>query len=141
MIDVENYVVDRVSEAIRNETPDVQVYSSHVRSPSVFPCVMIYESANGSYEATRTADGIERHAELRYTVEVCTNDTSGKKENAKRISRYVDDVMQEMGFFRASKQYTFGTNESSIFVALTTYRGLVGEGPSGDMERLIVYRR
>lgn len=141
MIDVENYVVDKISQIIQNEAPEVQVYSSHLRSPSVFPCVMIYESANGSYEATRAADGIERHAELRYTVEVCTNDTSGKKENAKRLSRIIDDAMQEMGFYRNSKQYTFGTNESSIFVALTTYRGLVGEGPSGDMENLIVYRR
>ena len=141
MIDVENYVIDRVAQRVRGEAPTVQVYSSHVRTPSVFPCVMIYESSNTTFEDTRAADGIERHAELRYTVEVCTNDATGKKENAKRIAVTIDDAMQEMGFFRASKQYTFGTNESSVFVVLMTYRGLVGEGPSGDDKNLIVYRR
>lgn len=141
MIDVENYVVDKVCNRIQNETPPVQVYSSHVRSPSAFPCVMLYESSNVSYEGTRAADGIERHAELRYTVEVCTNDKTGAKENAKRISKMIDDTMQGMGFYRDSRQYTFGTNESSVFVVLTAYRGLVGEGPSGDDSQLIVYRR
>lgn len=141
MIDVENYVIDKVAQSIADETPPVQVYSSHVRTPSVFPCVMIYESSNTTYEGTRTADGVERHAEVRYTIEICTNDATGKKENAKRLMRTIDDVMQGMGFFRASRQYTFGTNESSIFVALTTYRGLVGEGPSSDPSKLTVYRR
>lgn len=141
MIDVENYVIDKVAQHVHADTPSAQIYSSHVRTPSVFPCVMIYESSNTTYEDTRTADGIERHAEVRYTIEICTNDTTGKKENAKRLMRVIDDAMQEMGFYRASRQYTFGTNESSVFVALTTYRGLVGEGPSGDDTNLIVYRR
>lgn len=141
MIDVENYVIDQVAQRLQGENPPVHVYSSHVRSPSVFPCVMIYELSNVTFDGTRAADGIERHADLRYTVETCTNDTTGKKENAKRISKLVDDVMQGMGFYRESKQYSFGTNESSIFVALTTYRGLVGEGPSGDDTQLVVYRR
>lgn len=141
MIDVENYVVDMVCKRLQDEAPPVQVHSIHMRSPSVFPCVMIYESSNVTYEGTRAADGIERHAELRYTVEVCTNDTTGAKQNAKRISKMIDDVMQGMGFYRASRQYTFGTNESSVFVVFTAYRGLVGEGPSGDDSQLIVYRR
>ena len=141
MIDVENYVIDRVHKRIKEEKIPAKIHSSHVRSPSEFPCVMIYESSNTTYEATRFGDGIERHAELRYTVEVCTNDKQGKKEKAKRISAIVDDVMQEMGFYRAARQYTFGTNESAIFVALSTYRGLVGENPSGDKNELTVYRR
>ena len=141
MIDVENYVVDKVVQRTQDEAPPIRVYSSHVRIPTEFPCVMIYESSNATYEATRAADGVERHVELRYTVEVCTNESTGKKENAKRISSIIDEVMQGMGFYRDSKQYTFGTNESSVFVVLTTYRGLVGEGPSGDETNLVIYRR
>lgn len=141
MIDVENYVIDQVAQHVHAETPSAQIYSSHVRTPSVFPCVMIYESSNTTYEGTRAADGIERHANVRYTVEVCTNDANGRKEKAKRLMKIVDDTMQGMGFYRDSRQYTFGTNESSIFVGLTTYRGLVGENPSGDDTHLIVYRR
>ena len=102
---------------------------------------MIYESDSATHEPTRTGDGVERFAEVRYTVEVCTNDNTGKKEKAKQISSIVDNEMQAMGFYRASRQYTFGTNESAIFVALTTYRGLVGESPSGDENQFTVYRR
>ena len=89
----------------------------------------------------RFGDGIERFAEVRYTAEVCTNDHKGKKETAKQIMTIVDDAMQEIGFYRDSKQYTFGTNESSVLVVLSTYRGLVGESPSGDENEFIVYRR
>lgn len=141
MIDVENYIVNIVNDRLKEEIPDVQVHSSHIRSPSVFPCVMIYESDSVTYDAIRFGDGIERYVEVRYTVEVCTNDQNGKKEKAKRISKVVDDVMQGMGFYRTARQYTFGTNESAIFVALSAYRGLVGESPSGEENEFIVYRR
>ena len=141
MIDVESHVVDMVHKRLDADMPGVRVYSSHVRSPSEFPCVMIYESSNGTFEPTRGIDGREHHAEVRYTIEVCTNDAVNKKENAKRISKLIDGTMQGMGFFRASRNYDFGTNESSIFVVLLTYRGLIGESPSGNENDLIVYRR
>ena len=140
MIDVENYVINRVKQEIETEDITARIYSSHQRSPSEFPCVMIYESSNSTYEETRT-DGVERHAEVRYSIEVCTNDKQGKKENAKRIANIVDRAMQGMGFYRASRYYSFGTNESSIVVALMTYRGLVGESPSGEENDYTVYRR
>lgn len=141
MIDVENYVIDRVSELLATEHPDVRVLSSHVRTPSEFPCVMIYESANTTFDGTRWVDGVERHAEIRFTIEVCTNDRTGKKEKAKQISETIDGEMQRMGFFRASRNYTFGTAESSIFIVMSAYRGLVGEGAGGNEESLYVYRR
>lgn len=141
MIDVENHVIDKIRQRIKTEGLEVQIHSSHVRSPSVFPCLMIYESDNTTYEGIRFSDGVERYAEVRYTVEICTNDNTGKKESAKRISEIVDTTMQTMGFYRASKGYTFDTNESSVFVALLTYRGLVGESPSSDANDFKVYRR
>lgn len=140
MIDVENFVIDRVNQRIKAEGLTVHVHSGHVRSPSEFPALMLYESDNTTYEAIRF-DGRESFAEVRYTAEVCTNETTGKKELAKQIMTVVDNAMQEMGFYRDSKQYTFGTNESSVFVALSTYRGLVGESPSGDENDYTVYRR
>ena len=141
MIDVENYVIDRVHQRIKEHGLDVHIHSSHVRSPSKFPALMLYESDNTTYDMIRFGDGIERFAEVRYTAEVCTNEQKGKKETAKQIVAIVDDAMQEMGFYRDSKQYTFGMNESSVFVALSTYRGLVGESPSGDKNEYKVYRR
>lgn len=141
MIDVENYVVNEIAEAIKGESPEVHLVSSHVRTPSEFPCVMVYESGNATFEPTRWVDGVERHAELRYTIEVCTNDKVGKKENAKRLAKKIDDVLQGMGFYRASRQYNFQTADSSIFIITMAYRGLVGEGPESSEANLYVYRR
>lgn len=141
MIDVENYVVDKIKSLMADAMPAVRVIGSHVRTPSEFPCVMIYESANNTFEGTRWIDGIERHAEIRFTVEVCTNDRTGKKEHAKKISEAIDNEMQRMGFFRASRSYTFGTAESSIFIVMSAYRGLVGEGSGDDENSMYVYRR
>lgn len=141
MIDVENHVIDGISEMLTGKFPGVRILSSHVRAPSEFPCVMIYESGNSTLEKTRGIDGTERHAEIRFTVEVHTNDRSGKKQRAKEISNAIDSEMQRIGFFRASRGYTFGTAESSICIVSTAYRGLVGEGAEGDQKILYVYRR
>ncbi len=141
MIDIENYVVNMVSEQLKDETPKVNLVSSHVRTPSKFPCVMVYESGSKTLETTRWIDGKERHAELRYTVSVCTNDKTGKKENAKRIFKKIDDVMQGMGFFRASRNFDFQAAESSIFTITAAYRGLVGEGADESETNMYVYRR
>ena len=141
MIDVENYVVDRVYRRFKDEPLKVKIHSTHVRSPSEFPCLMLYESASSTYDLIRFGDGIERYANVRFTAEICTNDRQGKKEKAKKILNVLDDEMQAMGFYRASRNYTFGTDESSVFIALATYRGLVGESPSGDGNDLKVYRR
>lgn len=141
MIDVEAYVINGISEVLIDETPKVHVVGALIRTPSVFPCVMAYESANSTFEPTRGTDGIERHAEVRYTVSVWTNDNVSKKENAKRIFKKIDDFMQDKGFYRASRQYDFQTAESSIFTITAAYRGLVGEGPDESETNMYVYRR
>ena len=141
MIDIENYVINSVREALKDEKPAVHIVGSLIRTPSEFPCVMVYESANRTFEATRWIDGKERHAEIRYTVSVCTNDKVAKKENAKRIFNAIDDTMQAMGFYRASRQYDFQAAESSIFTITSAYRGLVGEGPGESKTNMFVYRR
>ena len=141
MIDVENFIVNKVSELFTDETPAVNVVSAHVRSPAEFPCVMVYESGSKTFEATRWIDGKERHAELRYTVSVCTNDKVGKKENAKQIFKKIDDLMQNLGMYRTSRQYEFQAAESSMFTITAAYRGLVGEGPDESETNLYVYRR
>lgn len=141
MIDVENYIVDHITSALHETFPEVRALSSRMRTPSEFPCVMLYESGNKTLESTRWIDGVERHAEIRFTAEVYTNDRSGRKEKAKNILAAIDTEMQKLGFFRASHNYSFTYAESTICGITAAYRGIVGEGAEADLDTLYVYRR
>ncbi len=140
MIDIESYVVDAVTRALKALRPDIAVYSEHVNAPAKFPCVMLYESSNTTFTPTWDAQG-EHHAEVRYAVEVYTNDLNGKKRAAKAIAKAVDETMLGLGFARASKQYSFGTNESTLFAVSLSYIGLAGESCSSDPNEITIYRR
>lgn len=141
MIDVENYIVNHIISVLSEPFPEARVLSSRARTPSEFPCVVLYESGNKTLESTRWIDGIERHAEIRFTAEVYTNDRSGKKEKAKNILAVIDTEMQKLGFFRTSHSYSFTSAESTICGITAAYRGIVGEGAEASQESLYIYRR
>ncbi len=142
MIDIENAVIDSVSKMLKEkfELNDSAIRSIHLNTPPCFPCVMIYESVNSTFVGTYDEKG-EHHVNLRYTVEVYTNDASGKKQKAKAIASAIDAHMLGLGFYRSSKHYTFGTNESTIFVVTCSYRGVAGESYSGAANEVMIYRR
>lgn len=140
MIDIENRIIDGVSKLVRGKFQNVAIHSTHINSPPEFPCVMVYETSNSTLYETSDECG-EHHAELRYVVEVYTNNISGKKQKAKAILNAIDAYMIGLGFFRASKYYTVGTNESTVFAATCTYGCVAGESYSGDAEQIMIYRR
>lgn len=140
MIDIENRVIDGIKKVVTGKFPGAAVYSTHINSPPVFPCVMAYESSNVMYVRTSDECG-EHHANLSYTVEVYTNDKEGKKQKAKAISNAIDAYLIGLGFLRTSKHYTFGTNESTVFVSTCTYSCVAGESYSGDANKIMIYRR
>ena len=142
MIDVENIIIDGVTKMLKTkfQLNESAVRSMHLNTLPCFPCVMIYESSNSTLADTLDEKG-EHHANLRYTVEVYTNDASGKKQKAKEIAGAIDAHMLSLGFYRGSKHYTFGTNESTVFVITCSYRGVAGESYSGAANEVMIYRR
>ena len=140
MTDIENFVVDSVYRKLAAAHPGISVHSEHLNIPPAFPCVMIYESSNVTYERTWDELG-EHHAAIRFTVEIYTNDLNGKKRAAKQILEEVDAAMLGMGFIRSMKQYSFGTNESSLFAVTAGYQGIAGESYSGHENEIVIYRR
>lgn len=142
MIDIENIVFDGVSKMLKKKfTLDATaIRSTHLNTPPCFPCVMVYESSNSSN--TNTMDELgEHHANVRMTIEVYTNDASGKKQKAKEITAAIDAYMIGLGFYRSSKHYTSDTNESTIFVVTCSYRCVAGESYSGATNETMIYRR
>lgn len=140
MIDIETHVVDAVARALKAAHGDIAVHSEHLNAPARLPCVMIYESSNTTFSPTWDEQG-EHHAEVRYAVEVYANDQNGKKARGKAIARTVDETMLGLGFARASKQYSFGTNESTLFAVTMGYIGVAGESYAGGANEIMIYRR
>lgn len=140
MIDIENRIIDGIAKLVRSEFQNVTVHSTHINSPPEFPCVMVYETANATLYDTSDERG-EHHAELRYVVEVYTNDINGKKQRAKTILNAIDSYLIGLGFFRTSRYYTVDTNESTIFAATCTYGCVAGESYSGNDNQIMIYRR
>lgn len=143
MTDIENVVFDGLKKHMLAKFSDLKensIRSEHMNSPPVFPCIMAYESSNSTLEATADERG-EHHASLRYTIEVYTNNKNGKKQKAKELANAVDAYMLDLGFLRASKQYTIGANEATTFVVTCSYRCVAGESYAGDDNTIMIYRR
>lgn len=140
MIDIETPVFDAVYRELLLKYEGILLCSEHVNVPASFPCVMLYESSNTTFAPTWDEQG-EHHAEVRYTVEVYANDVNGKKSRAKAIAQDVDRILLGMGFTRASRQYSFGANDSPIFAVSMNYQGVAGESPSASPDEIMIYRR
>lgn len=143
MTDIENIVFDGLKKHMLAKFSDLKensIRSEHMNSPPVFPCIMAYESSNSTLEATSDEHG-EHHANLRYTIEVYTNNKNGKKQKGKELANAIDAYMLDLGFLRASKQYTIGANEATTFVVTCSYRCVAGESYSGDDNTIMIYRR
>ena len=142
MIDIENIVFDGVSKMLKAKFKlgATAVRSTHLNTPPCFPCVMLYESSNTTLTDTFDEKG-EHHANVRFTVEIYTNDASGKKQKAKDIAAAIDEHMIGLGFYRSSKHYTYNTNESTIFVVTCSYRCVAGESYGGAANETMIYRR
>lgn len=143
MTDIENIVFDGLKKHLLSRFSDLKenaIRSEHMNSPPVFPCIMAYESSNSTLESTADERG-EHHANLRYTIEVYTNNKNGKKQKAKELANAIDAYMLDLGFLRASKQYTIGANEATTFVVTCSYRCVAGESYAGDDNTIMIYRR
>ena len=105
MIDIENIIVDMVTESVDSEFltehPGLCVYSKDVTVPESFPCVTVVMTDNRTERRTLTfSDPLEFHANVTLTINVYTNNENGKKELAKRIFGNIDDLLQRKHFTR-----------------------------------------
>lgn len=100
MIDCENKVLNDVQTAISTAYSNCAFYSEEVRSPSKFPCVVMYEEDNYLSREQIDSSSIENFANVSYIVNVYSNKKSGKKEEAKAICSVIDEKMLSLGFRR-----------------------------------------
>lgn len=135
MIDIENIVFDTVYNALNtaygSTYPDMTIYGEYVPAPSGFPSVQIVEADNYTYTRTQDEQLTEHNARLMYTVDVYTDNITGKKSLAKQIANTVDTEMQNMKFTRTMYSQTPNVDRT-IYRITMRYEAVVAEPKTID---------
>ena len=102
MIDFENQIFTLIATSLREKYGQgIYITGEPVSTvQKVFPAVSIIERSNTIYQRTRSTDNIENHATLMYEVDVYSNLTKGKKQQAKEITAIINDILIKHNFTR-----------------------------------------
>lgn len=127
MIDYENKIFAIVYQAVRDYDSDIYVTKEKSVAPPSFPAV--YVEQTDSYnppEYAMVSSYEEVAARVVTTVEVYSNKTSGKRQEAKSILTVVDNALRRNGFRRTTQNYLDLTdnNNTAIIRLLARYERL-----------------
>ena len=134
MIDIENYIITRLAEALGT---GVTVYDSP-DSMAKFPGIVV-STTNRPLRKTRDNSLQPHHTRLTVQVDVYTNKNPWKTE-IKNIIQTVDSTMQDMKFFM--DEFRFLPNmDISIHRGTARFSVIVREGVTvGDLTTYQMYR-
>ena len=126
MIDIESDIFNRVANALRNKFNGIYVIGEMVDTvvkKTRFPAVSIIEKSNTIDTTAIDSGSIENYADLMYEVNVYTNLVSCKKQQAKKITRFIDDIFEQMGFVRIICYPIDNLADPSIYRIFIRYEG------------------
>lgn len=130
MIDYENKIFGIIYQAVTNYNSDIYVTKDKSQEPESFPCVYVEETDSYTPAAYQMLSSREEVAtRVVTTVEVYSNKSSGKRQEAKSILTVVDDTLRKNGFRRTVKNYLDLTddNNTTIIRLLARYERLFVE--------------
>lgn len=117
MIDYENKIFKIIYDAVRVYDQTIYVTSDVSKAPPSFPCVYVTQTDSYNpeeYEQVSTYK--ELATRVVTTVEVYSNKSSGKKQEAKTILTVVDNALRENGFRRTVSNYLDLTDSNNKFI-------------------------
>ncbi len=126
MIDVQNEIFTAVASAVRLEHAGVTISGEYTRSPSKFPLVTLDEVENVSVPSLIDSSDEEKFAGLGYRLQVFSNQTSGKKAEARALFATADAVLLSLGFRRTTYTTIPEIYSSTIYSITATYEATVG---------------
>ena len=134
MIDVENQVYSYISDYIDDNYGSISKSSESSNTPQSFPHISIVEEDNYTYENGIDSADNENYARLTYEIDIYSNKTNGRKEEAKQIASVVDEAFNKLGFIRIVKSYI---SDSKVFRLILRYQAI---SPKNNID-LTFYRR
>lgn len=136
MIDIANIVIDTISKAVWIEYPKADVSADYDPTPSVFPCVFIYEASNIAYPRSFDDALEDNHVTVMYVVDCFALDL----ETARKLRDICDATMQDMKFTRNYSAPTFNIDRT-IKRYTSRYTAVVGKPiQEGDTKIYQIYR-
>jgi len=127
MIDLESPLLTEIAGVLRSTYKGITVYGEYVPAPAGFPSVSFVEMDNATYLPARTNRPVEQYAEVMYEVNVYSNLTRGKKDQAKAIMDTIDTLLQQYGFERITVQPIQNMNDATIYRMVGRYRAVVSD--------------
>jgi hypothetical protein len=124
MINKENEVFTRVREAIVAEFPNADVDSSYQPVPSKFPHVSLYMSDTYVPNDAMDSSLEPEYMVSTFEVNVYSNASSGKKQEAKKIMGIIFNTMYEMNFRMIVCSPVPNLNDSSIYRQTARFEGM-----------------
>ena len=129
MVDIENYIITRLEEAIHAEYPNAVVLGDLLEELAEFPTVTVNEIQNETLRRMQDDEPVEHYARVTYEVNIYTNLRYGRKEEAKSILGIIDSVMFPMKFVRRSTRRLPDVDHSrTIYRLYARYSAVVDEG-------------
>lgn len=127
MIDIENYVITALADAIQLKYPNAVVLGDYPEEFATFPAVTVNEIEKATLRRMQDPELTEHYATVTYEVNVYCNNRVGKKEICKDILAIADEVMFRMKF----RRYRFKrlpNIDRTIYRMYTRYTAIVDEG-------------
>lgn len=124
MIDIENALFTEVKKALVEAFPNISVESSEDKVPSSFPFVSFVEQDNSTVKRTLDSSNEEKYVRVSYTVNIYSAKASGKKEEAKKILKVIDNILIGYGFVRQSTR-PMPTDDATLHRRVARYRATV----------------
>ena len=127
MIDYENQIFKIIYDAVTDYDSDIYVTKEKSVAPPSFPAVYVEQTDSYNPPEYAMVSSYEEVAvRVVTTVEVYSNKTSGKRQEAKSILTVVDNALRRNGFRRTTQNYLDLTdsNNTAIIRLLARYERL-----------------
>ena len=131
MVDIENYVINQVTDGIALSFPEAEVLGEYVDQPKRFPCVCISLDDWPVYERSLDRSPLPHHMTAYFSVNVYSNKAGTKKSEAKALMAAVDEILCRMNMVRTMCSPTPNIDRS-IYRITARYRVVHDEGRDVD---------
>lgn len=140
MIDIENYVIDRISTGLAVSHPDAEVLGEFVDRPERFPCVCAEQNDRETYTRSRDGSLYPHHETVFFSVTVFSAALGEKKAEAKAIMEDVVQIMESMKFTLTMCSPTPNVDRT-VYRLTARFRAVHGNAKTvGDNEVVQMYR-
>lgn len=127
MVDIESEIFSLVAVPLRKEFPGIRTYGGSSDIKAEFPAVTIEEKDNYVFARASTTN-IENAAGVMYEINAYTNVSGYKKQQAKQIMQFIDNIMSGLKFRRTLCNPVDNLSDATIYRLVARYEATVDTG-------------